>query len=237
MSLQSKIAARVASAHGNTEIEASSPSRSQTLHSASAIRGQEAGQLPAGCVWGIPTYTGTPSQLVEDDRSAVDGSILLSIQDDNYKYLRYMIMKGWTPTPVQSCGFDMRIRQGGRDKVWTIANGTPLQYALCCGKFKTAAGFLVAFPDQLDLRCTVLVDGVTTTWSALDIALFFERHFREVSPSRAADYERAANILRQTVRGIPFNSLATAGERIREVVDAEDAIAALQPVQPHSHVQ
>eukprot|EP00961_Rhodomonas_salina_P235934 3188865-Rhodomonas_salina.2 len=59
--------------------------------------------LPKGCIMGIPLPKGTGVTRVPHMPITIDLAIMRSIQADNYKFIRHMIMTGWTPTNPSAC--------------------------------------------------------------------------------------------------------------------------------------
>ncbi len=168
-----------------------------------------------GCVMGRPVATGHPATPVPNEPFVLDVAIMRSIQADNYKFIRHMIITGWTPAHPTACSFH------GQREVWQVRQATPLHYAVCCGSLQAAAALLIAFPELVDVSCKVETSSDSTqreaTWTALDLTSFFGNLYMSLDQERHVAYQQASLVLlhmKQNARRFAFMQHDSAKDRL-----------------------
>jgi len=172
---------------------------------------------------GIPLPIGQPVSRVPDQPLTLDLAIMRSIQSDNYKFIRHMIMAGWSPTNNTACGFSVNINRNSEREVWHVRQATPLHYAVCCGALQAASALLIAFPELAFLSCKVETScddfSRATSWTALDFASFFGNLYVAVEEERHLAYKQASLVLlhlKEDRSRLPFMEAETARERLAD---------------------
>lgn len=185
------------------------------------LSGTSAQSLPAGCVMGVPIAMGRPVSRVPELPVTLDLAIMRSIQADNYKFIRHMIMAGWSPVNPTACGFSITINRQGEREVWQVKRATPLHYAVCCGSLQAAAAILIAFPETASLSCKVECSSshmpLESMWTTHDLTSFFGNLYMSLDEERHTAYKQASSVLlrlKQDPQSLPFMQHASPQERL-----------------------
>lgn len=188
---------------------------------------------------GVPLPTGHPVTIVPNLPENLDLAILRSIQTDNFKFIRHMIMAGWKPTNPTACGFSITINKYGVQEQWQVTQATPLHYAVCCASLQAATAILIAFPALASLSCKVTSSASdfpqSSRWTTLDLTSFFGNLYKSVDQPRHKAYEQASLVLLQMALDPPclsFMQQLTPRERLSHAGGDWDELAAglLSPV-------
>lgn len=190
---------------------------------------------------GIPLPKGTGVTRVPHMPITIDLAIMRSIQADNYKFIRHMIMTGWTPTNPSACSFSITINRNGDQEIWRVSQATPLHYAVCSGSLQAATAILIAFPELAALSCKVKTADTSrmpreSTWTSLDLTSFFGNLYMTLDRDRHLAYQQASLVLlhlKQDPMRLPFmefptpvGRLSAAGKNPQEVT--QNLLAAIQ---------
>jgi len=192
-------------------------------------------ELPEGCFEGVPVAQGRPVMWVPD--GGIELALMRAIKGDNYCFLRYMLVSGWVPRNPNACNFSITIECNSPQEMeyLHVKDATPLHYAICCGSLKAVAVLIIAFPELVDLSCTIessseARDTVRSQWSTLDLVSFFSNLYVNKEQSRHQAYSNLCVLilaLQQTRHILPFVNLPSTRERLlaagkdaNEVIDA-----------------
>jgi hypothetical protein len=166
---------------------------------------------------------GTAVQRVPDLPLNLDLAMMRSIQADNYKFIRYMIMSGWAPTNPAGCSFPLSINRGFETEEWKISQATPLHYAVCSGSLQAASALLIAFPEFASMSCKVETVSArmpqTLMWTTLDLTDFFAYLYMSLDSGRHLAFRQASSVLLQLQQDpdrLPFMRASTPSERLEQ---------------------
>lgn len=172
---------------------------------------------------GIPVAQGRRAWPVPQMSGTLNLAIMRSIQSDNYKFIRHMIIHGWTPTNPSACSFPITINRDGEKEMWQVSQATPLHYAVCSGSLQAAAAILIAFPELAFQTCKVVTESsrmpAETMWTTLDLTSFFGKLYMTLDRERHLAYTQASLVLlrlQQDPARVPFMQFATARERLEQ---------------------
>jgi len=124
-----------------------------------------------------------------------------SIQGDNYRFLRHMIILGWSPVNPRACNFSIttKLARSSQSEVLSIREASPLHYAICCGSLHAASALLIAFPELAALKCKVKATNGTVSregeFTALDLARYFVSLYVHGNAEKLAAYQQAHAVL------------------------------------------
>mmetsp|Transcript_27027 Transcript_27027/g.54402 ORF Transcript_27027/g.54402 Transcript_27027/m.54402 type:complete len:269 (-) Transcript_27027:70-876(-) len=159
-------------------------------------------------------------------RNAMETAVMSSIQADNFKFVRHMIMAGGTYSTPNQCIFSVTINRLGADRQvkedWHVSNANPLHYAISCGSLNAAVALLIAFPELISEKCAVRIEAEgrkakRARWTPLSLASFFAQLYLCVDAPRHEGYSRAAAVLERLStdpQGFPFVHHDTPRERL-----------------------
>mmetsp|Transcript_13024 Transcript_13024/g.26023 ORF Transcript_13024/g.26023 Transcript_13024/m.26023 type:complete len:322 (-) Transcript_13024:47-1012(-) len=177
-------------------------------------------------VVGMPLPMGTAVQCVSRDKKATDKAVMSSIQADTYKFVRHMIILGWSYGYPKNCAFSVTINETGRfrdtKEEWSVSQANPLHYAVSCGSLNAAAALIVGFPELARGFCVIEIatEGeptCTSNWTALDLASYFAKLYSEIDQTRHESYQKASLVLLHLLHNpsrLPYLHHGTAKERL-----------------------
>eukprot|EP00961_Rhodomonas_salina_P125041 1685021-Rhodomonas_salina.2 len=130
----------------------------------------------------------------------METAVMSSVQSDNFKFVRHMIMSGWTYLQANDSTFSVSINRLGADRQvqedWHVSNASPLHFAISCGSLNAAAALLVAFPELSTTVCRVEIESELESkstfalWTPLELASFFADLYCAVDTPRYLAYHQ-----------------------------------------------
>eukprot|EP00288_Rhodomonas_lens_P019142 CAMPEP_0177716672 /NCGR_PEP_ID=MMETSP0484_2-20121128/14629_1 /TAXON_ID=354590 /ORGANISM="Rhodomonas lens, Strain RHODO" /LENGTH=292 /DNA_ID=CAMNT_0019228707 /DNA_START=13 /DNA_END=888 /DNA_ORIENTATION=- len=192
-------------------------------------------ELPAGCVMGVVVPMGRPVSQFSIDSGALDLALMRSIQGDNYRFLRHMIILGWSPVNPRACNFSIttKLARSSQSEVLNIREASPLHYAICCGSLLAASALLIAFPELAALKCKVKATNGNVCregeFTALDLARYFVSLYVHGNAEKLTAYQQAHQVLlmlHASPSTFPFISHATPQARLVAAGKEPQAVAA-----------
>lgn len=179
-------------------------------------------------------------EFVSGGWQAVESAVMGSIQSDNFRFLCYMVGRGWTCSTPHVYSFSASIKRLGPDREvteeWTIKDATPLHYAITCYSVSAAAALLIAFPELVHVECSVDIVPENgrprkCRWNPMQLASVFATLYVSCDKPRHNAYRLTAAIMNRVIQNqasVPFLHFATSPERIASAGnDFRSVLAAL----------
>lgn len=180
--------------------------------------------------------------------SAIETAVMSSVQADNFKFVRHMIISGWSYSYANRSTFSVTInRLGSHRQVkehWHVSDANPVHYAISCGSLNAAAALVIAFPELSGAVCFVQIESeqgemTSACWTPLEFASFFAELYAAVDTPRHLAYHQAASVLNALIRNpskFPFIHHSTPKERLLAAgIDMRVVLAAFAESQSLLH--